>query len=133
MISIGNRIRQYRKAEGLTVRAFAKLVGISQGSLSDIENGKWVPSGAVIASLVQKTDINPMWLLTGQGAMYRPARDEEHILLRKDRDFIEWAIVKLLREMDEENRREILKHIEEKKLLKELLAERQRLKEDGQL
>ncbi len=44
----------------------------------------------------------------------------------KEKDFTIWAIVELLKDMDEERRQEILKHIEKEKLLLELLEERKR-------
>ncbi|OQX50295.1 hypothetical protein B5M47_03960 [candidate division CPR3 bacterium 4484_211] len=74
---IGCRIRIYRKKKGLTVKQLAKIIGISQGSLSDIENEKTKPSAKTITSLVRNTDINPDWLLTGEGEMFiRPAKVE---------------------------------------------------------
>ena len=70
-MGVGKRIREFRKLKGLTVQEFAKLIGISQGSLSDIENEKTKPSADTISSLVRNTDINPTWLLTGEGPMFR--------------------------------------------------------------
>ncbi len=68
---VGRRIRAYRKKKGLTVKQLAEIIGISQGSLSDIENEKTKPSAKTITSLVRNTDINPTWLLTGQGEMFK--------------------------------------------------------------
>ncbi len=49
----------------------AKLIKISQGSLSDIENEKSLPSADTIAKLYQFTNLNIVWLLTGKGPMTR--------------------------------------------------------------
>jgi transcriptional regulator with XRE-family HTH domain len=64
---LGSRLRQWRK--GLPLKSFqlAKLIRISQGSLSDIENNKSLPSADTIAKLYQHTDLNIIWLLTGRG------------------------------------------------------------------
>ena len=66
----GSRIRKYRKSKGLKTKEFARLIGISQGALSGLETGKSKPSADTLASIVQHTDINPIWLLTGKGKRY---------------------------------------------------------------
>lgn len=66
---IGTRLRQYRKYKNLNVLDFSKLLNISQGSLSGIENNKSKPSSDTLASMVLNTDINLAWLLTGDGEM----------------------------------------------------------------
>ncbi len=68
---IGMRIKEYRKMMGATAVEFAKLAEISQGSLSGIENMKTKPAADTIAAIVRNTDINPMWLLTGEGPIKR--------------------------------------------------------------
>lgn len=44
----------------------AELIKISQGSLSDIENGKSDPSAKTILGFILYTDIDLIWMLTGQ-------------------------------------------------------------------
>ena len=66
---IGERIRTYRQSKGIKVADFAKLIGVSQGSLSDIENQKTKPSAETISALVRHTDIDARWLMTGEGEM----------------------------------------------------------------
>jgi len=70
-MGIGKRIRSYRKEKGLKVKELAQIIGISQGSLSDIENEKTKPSADTLSSIVRNTDINPYWLLTGKGPMLK--------------------------------------------------------------
>lgn len=43
-IVLGRRIRQERKARGLTQQQLAELVGMDTGHLSRVEHGKAVPS-----------------------------------------------------------------------------------------
>ncbi len=65
---IGDRIRMYRKYLGMKGFQFAKLIKISQGSLSDIENNKSLPRCKTIISLLTLSE-NPVdikWLLTGE-------------------------------------------------------------------
>ena len=66
---IGPRIKEYRLKKGLKLKQLAGIIGISHGSLSDIENQKTKPSSDTIIGLVEHTDISPAWLLTGEGSI----------------------------------------------------------------
>jgi len=67
--NLGTRLRQWRKTLPLKSYELAKLIKISQGSLSDIENNKSLPSADTIAKLYQYSDLNIIWLLLGKGPM----------------------------------------------------------------
>ena len=67
-MSIGKRIRELRKTLGKNSKTFATFIGISQGSLSEIENDKTHPSCNTLISLSQKTDVCILWLLTGHNS-----------------------------------------------------------------
>jgi transcriptional regulator with XRE-family HTH domain len=57
-MEFGKKIREYRKAKGLTQRELAKLVGIDFTYLSKIETGDMLPPGdEVIARLAQQLDV----------------------------------------------------------------------------
>jgi transcriptional regulator with XRE-family HTH domain len=72
---LGDRLRQWRKSVPLKAYQLAKKIGISQGSLSDIENGKSLPSADTIAKLYQHTNLNIIWLLTSKGPIRKPPQD----------------------------------------------------------
>jgi transcriptional regulator with XRE-family HTH domain len=63
--NFGSRLQIYRKIKGLTGKELADIIGISQGSLSELENGKREPSGKVFSGIASNTNINIKWLLTG--------------------------------------------------------------------
>ena len=48
---------------------FAKVIGISQGSLSDIENEKSLPSADTLAKIEKKTTLNIVGVLLDKGAI----------------------------------------------------------------
>jgi transcriptional regulator with XRE-family HTH domain len=73
---LGDRLRRWRKSIPMKSFELAKLIQISQGSLSDIENNKSLPSADTLAKLYLKTDINIIWLLVGVGPMAR--KSPEH-------------------------------------------------------
>ena len=64
--ALGKRLRTYRKSMGLNVVAFANKIKISQGTLSELENGISAPSAQTLANLSQYTDADIVWLLTGK-------------------------------------------------------------------
>lgn len=64
----GARLKKYRKNKGITGIELARNIGISQGSLSDIERGKTNPSLGTIQNLAATTDIDLVWLITGKEA-----------------------------------------------------------------
>jgi transcriptional regulator with XRE-family HTH domain len=66
---IGKRIKEYRVSTRHKTVEFSRLVGVSQGTLSDIENEKSKPAFDTIEAIIRNTDINPSWLFTGQGPM----------------------------------------------------------------
>jgi transcriptional regulator with XRE-family HTH domain len=69
--SIGKRFSSFRDFKNLTGAQLGKILGVSQSAISDIEKGKSNPSAETIAAFVKYTDINPYWLLYGDGPMIR--------------------------------------------------------------
>jgi len=66
---LGDRLREWRRSVPLKSYELARLISISQGSLSDIENNKSLPSADTLSKIYLNTNINIIWLLTGRGAM----------------------------------------------------------------
>ena len=55
---IGNRIKQTRESLNLTQENFGELIGLEQASLSNIENGKNLPSVYTLYSIIEKSKTN---------------------------------------------------------------------------
>ena len=68
-VTVGGRLKYWRKVSQLRLVDVAALIQVSQGSLSDLENDKSLPSATTLTGLCQKTDMNLYWLLTGEGSM----------------------------------------------------------------
>jgi transcriptional regulator with XRE-family HTH domain len=64
---IGDRIRGIRNATGLNQPPFAKMIGISQSSISDLENGKYPPSMPILLAIQNQYSVSPDQILTGEG------------------------------------------------------------------
>lgn len=67
----GKRLRAWRKSVPLKLMELSRLIKVSQGSLSDLENDKSLPSATTLANLSIYTDLNIYWLLNGQGPVNR--------------------------------------------------------------
>lgn len=69
--TVGKRLKAWRKYSLLKLVELSKKIRVSQGSLSDLENDKSLPSATTLANLCLFSDINIYWLLTGRGPMIR--------------------------------------------------------------
>lgn len=69
--TVGGRLRYWRKLSSLRLVDLAATINVSQGSLSDLENDKSLPSATTLTGLCRKTDVNICWLLTGEGDMIK--------------------------------------------------------------
>lgn len=67
---LGGRLRAYRESEGLTLKELASLTNIAQPTLSEVENAKYDLSAEKLSHIIRNTNINPIWLLTGEGEMF---------------------------------------------------------------
>lgn len=67
----GARLRAWRKSVPLKLMELSRLIKVSQGSLSDLENDKSLPSATTLSNLSIYTDLNIYWLLNGRGPVIR--------------------------------------------------------------
>lgn len=65
-MNIGERIRILRKKEGLSQIEFCKKIKLSQGRLSEIEQGKNNPAFDTLVSIKSVFNISLDWLVTGE-------------------------------------------------------------------
>jgi transcriptional regulator with XRE-family HTH domain len=74
-MSIGNRIREVRDSQGLTVKAFATALSvedkaIDRGNLSRYENDLINPSYDFFYCMLKVYRVNLNWLIGGIGSMF---------------------------------------------------------------
>ncbi|WP_025184185.1 helix-turn-helix domain-containing protein [Leptospira interrogans] len=73
---MNSRIKKIYENSGLTQIDFAAKLGISHGSLNDLLTGRSKkPSHKTILAMRTEFNINPLWLLTGEGSMFANAED----------------------------------------------------------
>lgn len=62
---IGKRIKELRNIKHLTQKELAKLANFS-GSISELENGKYLPSAETLLVISKALDCSIEWILTGE-------------------------------------------------------------------
>ena len=70
VIGMDERIKQIRKAVGLTQGEFAERIGLSRNYIAMIEIGQRKPSERTIADICRVFGVSKLWLDTGEGEMY---------------------------------------------------------------
>ncbi len=73
MDNIGARIKQIRTAAGLSQVNMAKKIGIGQSTLAQMETGRRTVAERYIMLLASAFNVNPDWIKTGKGSIYKPA------------------------------------------------------------
>ena len=86
METVGNRIRRRRKERLLNQWQLAKLVGISQSTLSELEPGESkMPSADVLQGLAKHLGVTQAWIITGKDGELEMLTQEEEDLIRAAR------------------------------------------------
>ena len=75
----GERIREVRNTLGLTLEKFGERIGVTRGSMSNIENGNRNLTEQMTKAICREFNVDYMWLTTGDGEMF----------IDNDDDFIE--------------------------------------------
>lgn len=68
--STNERIKQIRKAAGLTQGEFAERINLSRNYIAMIEIGQREPSERTIDDICRVFGVSKLWLDTGEGEMY---------------------------------------------------------------
>jgi DNA-binding XRE family transcriptional regulator len=72
MTTIGERFKQLRTSSGMRQVEFSKSIGISQGTLSEIEKEKYKPSIDTVIATSNVFGVTTDWLLKGEILKYEP-------------------------------------------------------------
>ncbi|MBD0383898.1 helix-turn-helix transcriptional regulator [Paenibacillus sp. WST5] len=65
MSTLGERIRGIRKNNQLNQIEFANMIGVSQGTLSELEQDKYKPSVDILIVIQEKFKVGIEWLIIG--------------------------------------------------------------------
>lgn len=108
MGTINERISEVVEKSGLTKTAFAQKINVSQQYVSKLVNNG-VPSERTLADICRVFNVDPVWLETGEGEMFRAETvDSEltrlvgELMADKPGSFKQRVVAALLRCSDDE-------------------------------
>ena len=108
MGTINERINEVVEKSGLTKTAFAQKINVSQQYVSKLVNNG-VPSERTLADICRVFNVDPVWLETGEGEMFRTETvDSEltrlvgELMADKPGSFKQRVVAALLRCSDDE-------------------------------
>lgn len=70
------RVKEIRKTLGLTLENFGERIGVTRGSMSNIENGNRNLTEQMTKSICREFSVDYMWLTTGEGEMFIDTDDD---------------------------------------------------------
>lgn len=70
------RVKEVRKALGLTLEKFGERIGVTRGSMSNIENGNRNLTEQMTKSICREFSVDYIWLTTGEGEMFIDTDDD---------------------------------------------------------
>ncbi len=105
--SFGRRLKEARKASGMSQVELAPLIGLAKDSVSRYERGEVSPNAELVMLLAVSLGVSADWLLTGEGEMRRTRQGVMPNLDESERCWLGW-----LRDLDDEQRSHLAKLIE---------------------
>lgn len=102
-----NRIKEVRKAAGLTQTEFGERIGIKGNTITCYEKGIRDPSEAIILAICREFNVREQWLRTGEGEMFQPKTRKQEIadfmgkVLNSESDDLRSRLVEALAQLDE--------------------------------
>lgn len=111
-MTINERIKFLRKEKGLTQKALASTLGITQSGVSFLEQEGSSVSDQTIKLICTVFGVREEWLRTGEGEMYspEPVFSLDRFVAERGATELELAIVKAYFELDPATRRTVLEH-----------------------
>ena len=116
-----NRLILLRENLGKKQSEFAKMLGITQAFLSEIEKGKRNLSLNILLK-VSTLDVSLDWLVNGYGSMFRSGSQSQLLNIPDPNGNLSTAL-KMLSELPEEKQKDCLNFIWDKKLISDLKNE----------
>lgn len=104
---MNTRLKEIRKASGLTMEQFGARLGIGKSSISEIESGRRNPTEQMIKAICREFNVNENWLRTGEGDMVIALSRRESIaafigdLMKEDDDSFKLRLIDVLADLDE--------------------------------
>lgn len=109
---MNERIKELRKALGLSGEKFGDPLGVTKTAVSLIESGKNNLTDQMIKLICLTYNVNEHWLRTGEGDMFNDTKglSIDEIIKTKSIDNLETDIIKAYFSLDKDIRKSVLEH-----------------------
>lgn len=107
---MNERIKEVRKALGLSGEKFGNRIGVKRSAISDIERGRNGVSEQNIKAICREFNVNEDWLRTGNGNMFNPVDSISLDELASTLDPLELDILKAYFSLDKDIRQKAIEH-----------------------
>lgn len=103
---MNERIRELRKALGLTLERFGEALGVGKTAINKIESGQNNVTDQMFKSICREFDVNEEWLRTGEGEMFKELSGSEKIavfladVLKDEEPSFRKQLIEALAELD---------------------------------
>ena len=104
---MNERLKQLRKALGLTQQEFADKIGSKRNTIAKYETNTNVPSTAVLSLICRVFNVNEKWINSGEGEMFLPITRDDEIaklstdLFKEEDDSFKTRLILTLAKLDE--------------------------------
>ena len=78
-MTLGERVKEVRKAQDMTLEEFGKRLSVTKVTMSNIERGNRSLTERMLKDICREFNINEKWLKTGEGDITRKRTEEEEI------------------------------------------------------
>lgn len=109
-MTINERVKEVRKALGLSGEKFGAKIGLLRNAISRIETGKNGVSEQNIMAICREYHVNEQWLRTGEGKMFDELATIDLEALVGDIDPLELDILKRYFSLDKDIRQKAIKY-----------------------
>ena len=109
MYKINERIKELRKALDLSQTEFGEALHVSRGVINNIDRSLVEPKPLFLDSIITTFNVNPGWLLDGNGEMFRELSRNEKVAafigeaLADERDNFRLSMIELLADLEPED------------------------------
>lgn len=101
METIGKRLQEWRKSQGLTTLEISRKTGISAGGLSEYENDKKLIGSKTLLSLYREYKIDINYILTGERKKINNLSENEKELLKNFDQLTEREQIKAIARLED--------------------------------
>lgn len=111
-MTIGERIRFFRKQNGYSIEEFASRISVGKSAVSRFETGVNGTTDQTIRSICREFGVNETWLRTGEGEMLKQTPESvlDNLCAEYSLSLDQRAVIEGFLDLDAKDRESVLKY-----------------------